>query len=65
MEREDIYKYYMIAEQVAYKTQEINPHTKTEQLLALMCNIHARIADMITLQTLEPEEEDESGSIIS
>ena len=65
MERKDIYEYYMIAEQVSDKTTEINPHTKTEQLLALLCNIHARIADMITLQTLEPEEEDESDCFIS
>jgi len=61
----DIYQYYMIAEEVNDKVHEINPHTKTEQLLGLMCNIHARIADMITLQTLDPEEEDESDCFIS
>lgn len=70
MEDKELFEICAIAKTVSDTVKEINPHTKTERLLGLLCNILARTADMETIQTLdfnmeEEDESDESGCFIS
>jgi hypothetical protein len=65
---EELYQIPLIAERVKEEIVEINPSTKTDKLLALLCEILARNADMKTIETLDLDldgDEDESSCFIS